>query len=446
MALRSSGSIALGQGSLVDVSGGAAIQSGGKALAGRGGDLLLEAGSAGSPGVLALDGALAARGVDGGGKLTLQANQIRVVRAEQRGQAAPAGLSVLADSDFAQGFSQYELIGTRGLEVVEGAQLRVSMPLLRLAPDAAAATDKTRALQAWTPPLYQEDAVKSVLTQRKGASLTLQSGTLQTAQNELSRVGLTLAEGSLVAVDPGQRINLAGIGQITLNGTLQAWSGRIAVTALRDTTMDEMMATGSGRSLWVGERAVLDVAARASGGQPQGQSYGLLQDGGSITLGGVVNVAKQQRGRAGPVHRAAAGQPAGRIRRLRQPAGQRRAGGRRQRRRADRHQLGQRPVPGRTDDRAFGRRRRGRRPPGAGADTPEYKSSAIQDRVKAPRDFVLSDKATAGCLPRWTIPPRPPTSWPMATPRWAPTSWSKAASARWTCCPTVCSASPATSR
>ena len=54
-----SGSIALGQGSLVDVSGGAAIQSGGKALAGRGGDLLLEAGSAGSPGVLALDGALA---------------------------------------------------------------------------------------------------------------------------------------------------------------------------------------------------------------------------------------------------------------------------------------------------------------------------------------------------------------------------------------------------
>ena len=264
VALRSSGSIALGQGSLVDVSGGAAIQSGGKALAGRGGDLLLEAGSAGSPGVLALDGALAARGVDGGGKLTLQANQIRVVRAEQRGQAAPAGLSVLADSDFAQGFSQYELIGTRGLEVVEGAQLRVSMPLLRLAPDAAAATDKTRALQAWTPPLYQEDAVKSVLTQRKGASLTLQSGTLQTAQNELSRVGLTLAEGSLVAVDPGQRINLAGIGQITLNGTLQAWSGRIAVTALRDTTMDEMMATGSGRSLWVGERAVLDVAARAA--------------------------------------------------------------------------------------------------------------------------------------------------------------------------------------
>ena len=31
-----------------------------------------------------------------------------------------------------------------------------------------------------------------------------------------------------------------------------------------------------------------------------------------------------------------------------------------------------------------------------GLDTPEYKSSAIQDRVKAPRDFVLSDKATAG--------------------------------------------------
>ena len=237
VALRSSGSIALGQGSLVDVSGGAAIQSGGKALAGRGGDLLLEAGSAGSPGVLALDGALAARGVDGGGKLTLQANQIRVVRAEQRARPRPPACRCWRTATSRRA-SQYELIGTRGLEVVEGAQLRVSMPLLRLAPDAAAATDKTRALQAWTPPLYQEDAVKSVLTQRKGASLTLQSGTLQTAQNELSRVGLTLAEGSLVAVDPGQRINLAGIGQITLNGTLQAWSGRIAVTA-RDHGRDD---------------------------------------------------------------------------------------------------------------------------------------------------------------------------------------------------------------
>ena len=52
------------------------------------------------------------------------------------------------------------------------------------------------------------------------------------------------------------------------------------------------MATGSGRSLWVGERAVLDVARAATAVNLKGQSYGLLQDGGSITLGGVVNVAK----------------------------------------------------------------------------------------------------------------------------------------------------------
>ena len=300
---------------------------------------------------------------------------------------------MLADSDFAQGFSQYELIGTRGLEVVEGAQLRVSMPLLRLAPDAAAATDKTRALQAWTPPLYQEDAVKSVLTQRKGASLTLQSGTLQTAQNELSRVGLTLAEGSLVAVDPGQRINLAGIGQITLNGTLQAWSGRIAVTALRDTTMDEMMATGSGRSLWVGERRAGRGRAR-HGGQPQGPVLRPAAGWRQHHAGRRGQRRQGQRGRAGPVHRAAAGQPAGRIRRLRQPAGQRRAGAA-----ASAGGLiaissanglyldGQ--MIARSGGAAGGRL-------ALGLDTPEYKSSAIQDRVKAPRDFVLSDKATAG--------------------------------------------------
>ena len=86
VALRSSGSIALGQGSGGRERRGRHPERR-QGLAGRGGDLLLEAGSAGSPGVLALDGALAARGVDGGGKLTLQANQIRVVRAEQRGRA-----------------------------------------------------------------------------------------------------------------------------------------------------------------------------------------------------------------------------------------------------------------------------------------------------------------------------------------------------------------------
>ena len=229
VALRSSGSIALGQGSLVDVSGGPPSRA--AAGPGRPGRRSAAGGRIGGVARRAGAGrALAARGVDGGGKLTLQANQIRVVRAEQRGAPRPPACRCWRTATSRRA-SQYELIGTRGLEVVEGAQLRVSMPLLRLAPDAAAATDKTRALQAWTPPLYQEDAVKSVLTQRKGASLTLQSGTLQTAQNELSRVGLTLAEGSLVAVDPGQRINLAGIGQITLNGTLQAWSGRIAVTS-----------------------------------------------------------------------------------------------------------------------------------------------------------------------------------------------------------------------
>ena len=162
--------------------------------------------------------------MDGGGKLTLQANQIRVVRAEQRGRPRPPACRCWRTATSRRA-SQYELIGTRGLEVVEGAQLRVSMPLLRLAPDAAAATDKTRPCRPGRRRSTRKTR-SSVLTQRKGASLTLQSGTLQTAQNELSRVGLTLAEGSLVAVDPGQRINLAGIGQITLNGTLQA--GRAA--------------------------------------------------------------------------------------------------------------------------------------------------------------------------------------------------------------------------
>ena len=209
------------------------------------------------------------------------------------------------------------------------------------------------------------------------------------------------------------------------NGTLQAWSGRIAVTALRDTTMDEMMATGSGRSLWVGERAVLDVAARAARRSTSRASPTACCRMAAASRWAAWSTSPKSNVAAPDLHRAAAGQPAGRIRRLPPACWRRRAGGRRQRRRADRHQLGQRPVPGRTDDRAFRAPAR-RRPHSARLNTPEYKSSAIQDRSRR--------RATSCCrtrrrrrkrLPRWTIPPRPPTSWPMATPRWAPTSWTQ---------------------
>ena len=164
------------------------------------------------------------------------------------------------------------------------------------------------------------------------------------------------------------------------------------MTELRDTTMDEMMATGSGRSLWVGERAVLDVARAAV--NLKGQSYGLLQDGGSITLGGVVNVAKGNVAAPDlfivlrPGSRLDASGASASLLANGAPVAAASAGGLIAISSANGLYL-----DGQMIARSGGA---GRRRLALGLDTPEYKSSAIQDRVKAPRDFVLSDKATAG--------------------------------------------------
>jgi len=293
VAVRSTGDVSLAPGSAVDASGGAAMLATGKTRSGRGGDILLEAGSGGATGALSQHAALSGYGVDGGGKLTLQAYQVRIVRADALNDPAPTGVSVLADSAFAQGFSQYDVIGTHGLEVAPGAQLQVRMPVQRYASGARAAQDKAQALQVWTPELYQEDPLKSVLTQRRGASVLLQTGTLLSSPNDVAGSPLVVADGARVEVDPGQRIALAGIGQITLNGVFNAWSGRITVSMVGDTQMEDLTAQGSGRSIWVGEHARLDVAARAATAvNRDGQTYGKVLDGGVITLGNAVDLAK----------------------------------------------------------------------------------------------------------------------------------------------------------
>jgi filamentous hemagglutinin family protein len=290
--LRDSTGVTLEAGSVVDVSGGAAMLATGKTRNGKGGDITLAAGVNAEGGMLTLDGALAGQGVDGGGKLTLQADKVRIVAADQARAAAAAaradeqGVSILADNAFGQGFSQYEVIGYHGLDVADGAQLRVTMPVQRYAPGARAAHDKAQALSLWTPPLYLEDPLKSTLTQRKGASLALQAGTAQATTAELADTVLRVGDGARIEVDPGQKIDLGGVGQITLNGTLNAWGGAIAVRAVRSGATDDVAAAGHGRSIWVGEHAVLDVAGRAATAiNDQGNTYGRVQDGGSIVLG-----------------------------------------------------------------------------------------------------------------------------------------------------------------
>jgi filamentous hemagglutinin family protein len=295
VSIRSSGDVRLAEGSVVDVSSGAALLANGKAQqGGKGGDIRLQANAetGGHEGVLAIDGALRGGGTTGGGTLNLETGRIRI--GEGTMPAAEPGTLVLAGDFFDKGFSRYELIGDGGLVVADGTQVEVTMPVLRITPEAknvATGADAGQALQAWTPPLYTEDAAKGVLKQRAGASLSLQAGTAQTLAADLSKVSMSIGQGARITVDAGQSIQVLSVGQLTLQGGLQAHGGSISLKNLDLARIEQERAVdvAHSRSIWIGEQAVIDVSATpATALDAQGRRYGLVRDGGSIVIGGEI--------------------------------------------------------------------------------------------------------------------------------------------------------------
>ncbi|WP_053179407.1 filamentous hemagglutinin family protein [Pseudomonas kilonensis] len=285
------------QGSLIDVSSGAAVMADGKTRGGKGGDLTLTAATnaSSSSGDLSLDGELRGTGVSGGGTLKLAANKVLI---GDSGSPLEPGTLQLGGDFFDKGFSAYDITGNEGLTVADGTRVDVTMPVYRfgeLALSTGSDAEPAEALQRWTPELYQEDAIKGVLTQRRGASLSLTAGTANASAADMASTVLNLGKGSVISVDPGQGIDVRSIGQLTANGTLNAWGGRVSLTELSVSGADGegVNAQGHGRSIWLGEQALIDVSSRAVTAQDmRGQTYGLVRDGGQIVIGGQIDAAK----------------------------------------------------------------------------------------------------------------------------------------------------------
>ena len=201
--------------------------------------------------------------------------------------AAVKPLLALDASLFQSGFADYAITGRDGVVVVKDAQIDVRMPVLRFNPamghTVAGGTDPGAALELWTPELYQEDARKARLTQRAGANLSLTAGSPNV------KGALAVAQGAVVTVDPGRQISLTGNDQITVDGRLDAWGGKIAILpGAFGTGSDADVPNGKGQatSIWIGDKAVLDVAGRATvATDMRGGRYGRADQGGSIEIG-----------------------------------------------------------------------------------------------------------------------------------------------------------------
>jgi filamentous hemagglutinin family protein len=285
--------VTLVAGSIIDVSSGGAILTGGKTQGGSGGNVTLIADDPifgpSTVGSLVLDGTIRAIGVNGGGELSIGAGSVLIAdTGSAAANAVVAGTVLLTPDFFKTGFSNYDINGYADVTVADGTDVNVEMPVYRLIDGAvttATGADPTAALQAWLPPQFMEDAVNAQVIQRAGASLALRSA-MPDSGGSIS-VGL----GAAVTVDPGQSITLDGFGQITVDGLITAHGGAISILSEADglTAGQNFDASGNllGNSIWIGDQAVLDASAQAVTAVDQfGHAYGEVPDGGTIHLGG----------------------------------------------------------------------------------------------------------------------------------------------------------------
>ncbi|WP_197488242.1 filamentous hemagglutinin family protein [Bordetella ansorpii] len=289
VSLQGTGDVGSAEGSVIDVSAGGVLLPDGRLLGGRGGSVTLAANVLSDKtlpvgGRLAFDGQVQGFGIAGGGTLSVASAGVIVLGGQR--QAAQGADALWLDAGlFQAGFAQYTVNGHGGVTVAEDAAIDVAMPVYRKTSGQTPAPGAARdaALSLWTPPLYDEDPAKAVLTQRQGASLTLRS------ERNGQGGAIEVSEGARVAVDPGQSITLRGADQMTVLGSLVAPGGRISIDDVRP-DIAAFDGVANAKSVWIGEHAVLDVAGRSHVAMDRlGRRYGIVQDGGSIEIGGTLN-------------------------------------------------------------------------------------------------------------------------------------------------------------
>ena len=204
--LDSSGGVTLAAGSAIDVSAGGTLSASGAFSGGKGGSVTLTAddpaaGAGTAP--LVLQGTLSGFGASGGGALSITAPAVRIAAAAPAD--APVGTLVLTPALFARGFGSYAITGLNGVAVAPGTALAVTVPTE--VPSAAAAalptgSDPALATDIGLLPLFTPNATRATLTQRPGASLTLQ------AVDNTAGGALAIGAGAAITVDPGQSVSL----------------------------------------------------------------------------------------------------------------------------------------------------------------------------------------------------------------------------------------------
>ncbi|MEW6436168.1 MAG: filamentous hemagglutinin family protein [Pseudomonadota bacterium] len=214
--------------------------------------------------------------------VTLPTGTVIPVGASFEQAVAIEPVSSLSPGLFQSGFSNYNVSSNTGILVA--ADIAPAVPVYRFAQSSInvqSGAPVTQAADLWLPPEAIANPLADTLTQRAGASLKLSS-----------LYDFNLQPGASLTVDPGESVSIYANRQTTLDGDITARGGSILVTSLQDSGQ---ISYGGGygdfaltRSIWVGEGATLDVSGEAfTAIDGRGRSYGFVQDGGTIKLGGI---------------------------------------------------------------------------------------------------------------------------------------------------------------
>ena len=289
--LDSSQGISLAAGSAIDVSGGGTLSASSVLRGGKAGSVTLtaddpRAGTANAPLVFA--GTLSGFGVGGSGTLALTAPQVSIAAT---GVSAGATLA-LTPQFFQRGFSSYVVNGMDGLSVAPGTTLNVVAPAYTRANSAVGLPTGANPADAYNlalAPLFVANTTKAAVAQRGGASLALQS------VRDLLGGAIRIGSGAAITVDPGQSVALRAYGSITVDGSITAPGGGIAIvnTRYQDGTDERRPSLyAPGLAVWLGASSTLNVSGISfTAPDSQGRPFGVVQNGGTISIGGIGGIS-----------------------------------------------------------------------------------------------------------------------------------------------------------
>lgn len=275
--LASVSDLSVADSALLDVSGGAWLDSAGKLKAGKGGAISLKSGDTGlgvgdsdrQQSKLKLGGELRGYAIGQGGKLTLNTTQVQIGGTPLTEQ--PTLFHLTPEFFHRGGFRDYIINGRDGLTVVAGTEIYPLATNFMLNPDASrtrsgAGIHGLSTLTTW--PVENRSPGKLALT-----------------ANSKYFGRLMIEPGAVLRTDPLGEVNLAAGRQMTVEGTVEAPAGRIALQLLQRLDTVGKVTDVDNKSLWLGSSAkLLARGAVRRELNSLGLELGEVLDGGQVSI------------------------------------------------------------------------------------------------------------------------------------------------------------------